>query len=223
MSEQIDEVIQKAEFSRIIRVDHLSDLGGEQGDPFSFAADEDERRALAARFALLSLDSLEADVVATRFESKGRNRKVVSGVRLRVKFAADVVQSCVVTLEPVVAHLEQGFEVDYLPEGAEQIKAGISDGDGFAGEFTGDFTGDFTSEYVAGEVVIDIDEVDPPEILIGNEIDVGEVIAENLSLALDPYPRAPEAEVDADQIERQNEEIAADNPFAVLQKLKSRK
>ena len=219
MSEQIDDVIQKAEFSRIIRVDHLSDLGGEQGDPFSFAADEDERRALAARFHLLSLDSLEADVVATRFESKGRNRKVVSGVRLRVKFAADVVQSCVVTLEAVAAHLEQGFEVDYLPEGAEQTKAGISGGD----EFTGDFTGDFMAEFIAGEVVIDIDEVDPPEVLIGNEIDVGEVIAENLSLALDPYPRAPEAEVDADQIERQNEEIAADNPFAVLQKLKSRK
>jgi len=213
MSEQIDNAIHKAEFSRIIRVDHLSDLGGEQGDPFRFAADEDERRALAARFDLLSLGNLEADVVATRFESKGGNRKAVSGVRLRVKFSADVVQSCVVTLEPVAAHVAQGFEVDYLPEGAEQGNAGISDSNGYDGD-------GFDGDYVEGEIFIDVDEVDPPEVLIGNEIDVGAVIAENLSLALDPYPRAREAEIDADQIERQNEELAADNPFAVLQKLK---
>jgi len=220
MSEPGVDAVQKAEFSRTIRVDHLRDLGGEQGETFSFAADEDERVALAQRFGLLALNSLEADVIATRYVSKGRRRKAVSGVRLRVKFRADVIQSCVVTLEPVAAQVAQGFEVVYLPAGADQGDAEFVDGEAV--------------EVSDGEVVIDIDEVDPPELLQGNEVDVGEVIAENLSLALDPYPRAPGAEIDAGQAEFMNadeqselgagdpeDEIATNNPFAVLKKLKT--
>lgn len=211
MSEHSGDAIQEAEFSRIIRVDHLvenqGDQGGAPGESFSFAAGDDERKALAKRFDLLSLDSLEADVVATRFVSEGRKHKAVSGVRLRVKFSADVIQSCVVTLEPVAAHIAQGFEVDYLPEGAEQLNTEFLDGEAV--------------EIGDGEVIVDVDEIDPPEVLRGDEIDVGEVIAENLSLALDPYPRAVGAEVEADQAGAGDEEISADNPFAVLKELKT--
>ena len=227
MSEHSREAIrgdasQQAEFSRIIRVDRLVDQvddvsvgdGDGQGESFSFTADEDERRALAKRFDLLSLDSLEASVEAQRFVSKGQMRKAVRGVRLRVQFTADVIQSCVVTLDPVAAHIAQGFEVDYLPQGAKQFDAGFG----------------------GGEVVVDIDEVDPPEVLEGKEIDIGVAIAEHLSLALDLYPRAAKAEIDADQAVSlragdnetgdngagdDDKDLAANHPFAALKKLKT--
>ena len=224
MSEHSGDASHGVDFSRIIRVDHVGAREGEEGESLSFAADENERKMLAARLGLLALDTLEADVVATRLEIEGDIRQAPSGVRLRVKFEADVVQSCVVSLEPVAAHIAQGFEVDYLPAGATrpEIKPEFDaegwskeDGDGEAHQLSGD-------DLSEGEVIVDVDEVDPPEILQGGEIDVGEVIAEYLSLSLDPYPRAPEAEIAADQTGYlQNEEVAADNPFAVLKKLKT--
>jgi hypothetical protein len=67
-----------------------------------------------------------------------------------------------------------------------------------------------------GELV-DPDAPDPPELLVGNTLDVGEAIAEHLALALEPYPRAPGAEF---QILAEAEPVEAEkrpNPFAILQ------
>ena len=44
-----------------------------------------------------------------------------------------------------------------------------------------------------GEVEID-PEAEVPEPLVGGRLDLGEILAEELSLALDPYPRSPEAD-----------------------------
>lgn len=236
MSEHSGDAPQGTGFSRIIRVDHVGAREGEEGESLSFAADEDERKMLAERFGLLSLDALEANVVATRLEVEGDVRQAPSGVRLRVKIEADVVQSCVVSLEPVAAHIAQGFEVDYLPAGATRPESKPEfDAEGWSTEgWDGGALDLSVGDLSEGEVIVDVDEADPPEILEGGEVDVGEVIAEYLSLALDPYPRAPEAEIAADQTRylsngdlndtdtgKRNGEAAADNPFAVLKKLKT--
>jgi hypothetical protein len=57
---------------------------------------------------------------------------------------------------------------------------------------------------------------DEPELLAGSDIDLAAPILEELALALDPYPRAPGAELP------RTEEPAApvEGPFAVLSKLK---
>ena len=53
------------------------------------------------------------------------------------------------------------------------------------------------SEDVPEETVDEV-EIDPeaemPEPVVGGKLDLGEILAQELSLALDPYPRSPEAD-----------------------------
>ena len=64
----------------------------------------------------------------------------------------------------------------------------------------------------------------------GGRIDAGEAVAQSLSLALDPYPRADEAQLtpvrrhlmsEEEAAAQEQAEKAAANPFSVLQKPKS--
>jgi uncharacterized metal-binding protein YceD (DUF177 family) len=116
-----------------------------------------ERAALARRFGLVAIDRLEAVLRLTRLPRSGR-------FRLQGELSADVVQTCVVTLDPVPAHIETPFEIVYERSGAAAD---------------------------AAEVVIESE--DQPEPLFTDVIDLGEVVAEELALALDPYPRSPGA------------------------------
>lgn len=137
------------------------------------SADAEERAALARRFDLLSLDRLEAEV---------RLQRLAGGlVRLRAHFRADVVQACIVTLDPVASCIDEDFTLFYGPvEEGREIRL-----DG------------------AEELV---------EPLIDDTIDIGEAVAQQLSLALDPFPCAatvvPEGETPA--------EDRHDSPFAAL-------
>jgi uncharacterized metal-binding protein YceD (DUF177 family) len=81
--------------------------------------------------------------------------------------SAAVVQSCVATGEPVPAELEEEFSIVFRPHPAtsrEEEEIELSEG-----ELDVVFYG-------------------------GASIDVGEAVAETLSLALDPYPRSPQAD-----------------------------
>lgn len=115
------------------------------------------------------------------------------GLRVTGTLKAGVTQSCVVTLDPVDARVEAEFERRFLPA------------DVLAKE-----------EPVQHEVFVDPDADDPPEAL-GREIDLGEVLVEELSLNLDPYPRKTGIEFEADKISAPRQ-----NPFAALAKLKPR-
>jgi hypothetical protein len=85
------------EFSR--RIDGLRlGAGGETHD---IAAKPEERIGLARRFDLLSLDRLEAKVKLTPMAG--------GYYRLAAEFAADLVQACTVTMEPVPAHVAESF------------------------------------------------------------------------------------------------------------------
>lgn len=110
---------------------------------------------------------------------------------------ASVRQSCVVTLEPVEHHLQETFEVA-LAEAAEVEKM-------------------LAEQLQKGSEDEDLPEVLPPE-----GLDLGELVAQQLSLALDPYPRAAGAD-DAlkDLTAAQNEE-AKPGPFDVLRGLQGK-
>ena len=151
-------------------------------------AGADEREALAARFELRALERLSATVRLAR--AKGS----AGAVRLHARLVADVVQSCVVGLVPVPAHIDERIELLFAPA---QTPA------------------------VGGEVVIDALGEDPPEQLVDNVIDVGEVVAEHLALALDPYPRAVDAALDGGVWSDEVTEESADGPFARLRERKS--
>ena len=142
------------EFSRPILIDHI----GPAWHVEAIEASPAERAALARRFDLLDLPELKAEI---------RLRRVRAGRYIEASghFAADVVQSCVVSLEPVAAKLDESFRELYGPIG-------------------GDVAGE------ASEVLVDPESPEPVE---GGSLDLGEAVAQHLALALDPYPRAPGA------------------------------
>jgi hypothetical protein len=159
------------------------------------SADAAERRALAARFDLLELPALRGH---GRLERRGDE------VVLRGWLEADVVQECVLTLEPAPARLAQPIERRYRLGGATDATRTLYDPEGTVG------------------LDDDAVEVEP---VIGREIDVGEAFAEELGAALDPYPRAPGAALDAGDLGPHVSVGSADRlsePFAALRRLQEK-
>jgi uncharacterized metal-binding protein YceD (DUF177 family) len=173
----------QVEFSRPVSVEQIS----VQETVREISANEGERSRLAERFELLALDRLQAVV---------RLQRVAGGmVRVRGHLDADVVQACVVTLEPVASRLAEEFTVTFA-SGRRQ--------DG-------------------GEVVVSVDEEDPPEIIRAGRIDLGEVVAQQLAISLDPYPRSSSAPPITPSDAEPSETRQGKNPFAVLEELRGRK
>ena len=168
------------------------------------AADERERAALARRFGLAALERLEARLRLRPEGPQGRPEGRPGLVTLEGRFSADVVQLCVVTLEGLPVTVEE--EISLLFSLARP------------GEPKGP---------AALEVEIDAEAEDPPEPIGPHGLDLGEVVAEQLALALDPYPRAPDADlaalsgdVGAGDLAEEPDEPAG--PFAALAALKPR-
>ena len=93
------------EFSHIVRPSELPDGGAR----FTLEASPEERAALATRFGLEALEAFRAEI-ALKWISGG------AFLRLTARIQADVVQSCVVTLEPIRTALDQPLEILYAHE-----------------------------------------------------------------------------------------------------------
>lgn len=180
----------KPEFSIEVALDDVPP----DGRGITFAANEAERRGLAKRFELVDLRSLRGKALLKPWRR--------TGFTLEGRFEADVVQSCVVTLEPVESRLDEAFRIHFLPADLLDQQAGAPGSE--------------------REIVVDAESDEPPEALQGGSIDVGEAVAEQLALALDPYPR----KLDIAFEEVAPGETAAPeerpNPFAALEKLKKK-
>lgn len=124
------------------------------GIELSLEATPEERRALAERFDLVSVERFAGHAL---LELSGKG----DGIRLRGRLEAEVVQSCVVSLEEVRSTVDEPFECRFTRPGAA----------------------------LPDEPAWDED-IEPLE---GAEVDVGEAFAQQLALALDPYPRAADA------------------------------
>ncbi len=97
-----------------------------------------------------------------------RLRPVPGGmIELRASFEAEVTQECVVTLEPFPARVLEEFTQRYALD-PQRHRATAAEDEPF-----------------------DPDADDPPEALQDGGIDLGEAVAQQLALALDPFPRAP--------------------------------
>ncbi|MEX0852046.1 MAG: DUF177 domain-containing protein [Bauldia sp.] len=151
-------------------------------------ANDEELTALAAAYDLVAVKGLRA-TAALRRDDKGE-------VTVDGRTAADVVQSCVVSLAPVDQHIEEPFSVRFVAPGSPDAPGPARPG---------------------AEVVVDPALPEPPEILTGATIDVGALAEEHFVLAIDPYPRAPGAVLSADQAQEIRGD--ADTPFAPLKGL----
>jgi uncharacterized metal-binding protein YceD (DUF177 family) len=153
-------------------------------------ATEKERAALAKRFGLVSLDSLTASFTLKRVQR--------DLVRAKGRVSAELVQACVVTLEPVPARIDERFEVDFL-EGAQPAVTDLE---------------------------LDVEGAEAPDPVLDGRIDLGELAAEQLGLSIDPYPRKPDAAVPAEWVAEGGAEavpMPIANPFAILEELKTKK
>lgn len=174
------------EFSRPIA---LSDLG-ETPTTLDLNASEEECRALARRFQLVDLTRLAARVTLN-WEGGTPPTLAVAG-----NLSADVQQRCVVSLEAFEETVTETFTERYRHE-----PGGAS----------------LPEEVVAEE---DVDS-DRPEssgatlVLESDPLDVGEIVAQHLALALDPHPRAPGVSFEG----YSDPEEAPASPFAGLDKL----
>lgn len=168
------------EFSHPVALDTI----GETARMIAVEADEAERMALARRFQLASITRLQANVAISR-----KNGAPFAEGRVE----ADLVQSCVVTGDPLPVHVEEPFAIRFLPE--ESV---VADSD---------------------EIELQTDEVDTV-FYEGGAIDIGEVVAETMALALDPFPRGPRA----DEALREAGVIGEGEagPFSALKALKDR-
>jgi uncharacterized metal-binding protein YceD (DUF177 family) len=160
------------EFSRMVALDERH---GHRR--LKFEATPGECAAIARRLDLLALRSLQAEG-SVRAGAGGR-------WTLSARLRADVVQACVVTLEPVSATVEDSFEIAFAPmEEREDDEVDLTDAD-----------------------------VEP--LPADGSLDVGEIVTQQLSLALDPFPRAPDAGP-GDRIESVEEGPAKVAPFSGL-------
>jgi len=155
----------------------------------------EERRATPAERAAVAkaLDILSCEDLLARYEIKplGSGRFLLRG-----EVEADVTQACIVTLDPVPAHLADRFTVELRPE----VEVTREDD---AGE----------REILGGEDIEPIQD---------GRIDAGRIVFEHISAVLDPYPRKPEAEFDW-RDPKAEADAKAGGPFAALAKLKQPK
>ncbi|MCC6598907.1 MAG: DUF177 domain-containing protein [Alphaproteobacteria bacterium] len=167
----------------------------------SISPDEVARRNMAQRLGLVSIENLKADVVIAK-------RSGEIAYHVKGHFEADVIQSCVVTLEPVPCHITENFEAWYAdPDAAVSIAR---------------LRQERLSQKNQGEVPI-LSEKEDPEPIIAGKIDLGELVTHYLSLALDPYPHVEGAVFEAkDKPVAQEVPDTLRNPFAALKDWKSR-
>ncbi|HXH00004.1 MAG TPA: DUF177 domain-containing protein [Sphingomicrobium sp.] len=139
-----------SDFGHRLTLDRIRD-----GDRIDLIADEAECAAVCGRLGLSSLDRLAAHAVLTREADR-------IGASGRLKAALE--QRCVATSEPMAVHVDEAFELRFVPAPA---------------------AGDEEVELDASELDLLFHD--------GQSIDLGAAIADSLALALDPYPRSADA------------------------------
>jgi uncharacterized metal-binding protein YceD (DUF177 family) len=99
------------------------------------------------------------------------DRRLGEQVVVEGRLRGRVVQACVLTLDPVTQELDETFRIVFKKDLLDQ------------------------RDPESGESVLSA-QADAPEPLTGNLLDVGEIVAEQLSLAADPYPRRAGAKLE---------------------------
>lgn len=162
----------EVEFPRPLAIEKIPATGLTE----TLEAKASERQSLADRFGLIELSKLQAEVTVKPLLDQT--------IAITGRLVADVVQTCVVSLESLPAHVVSDIDVlCAVPELASAHLQSLQPGD------------------------------KEMEEIIDGTIDLGELVAQNLGIALNPYPRKPGLEfVDATYAEDRN--VAS--PFSVL-------
>ncbi len=163
-------------FAHRLRLDQIRD-----GERIDLVADEAVRAAVAERLGLPSLERLEAHAI---LHLKG------DSVRAEGRVIGSLNQDCVITGEAVPAHVDEAFEIAFMPE----------------------------PQVGRSEEEIELESVDCDVVFHdGGTIDLGNAIADTLALGLPAYPRSPAADTALKEAGVLTEAEAS--PFAALAEL----
>lgn len=174
-------------FSFLVNVGHI----GTNPVRVTMQADENERKDMARRWGVSSVERVYADLELGRWKR--------DGVRIKGVIEAAITQDCVVTLEPVPSTIEDHIDALFVPEGSKLARVKTDD---------------------EGEMIVESEGPDAPETFAGNTIDVAAVCEEFIVLAIDPYPRAEGAVFEEDQSEDEDDTVEP-SPFADLKAWKT--
>jgi hypothetical protein len=164
-------------------ITHTYELGrlSQAGDEITIAPDKEQRESIA--------DWVGVDVVDD-FTARIELRKLTpTRFSFDADLAADIVQSCVVTLEPVRTRIERRFSRDLFLTAAAQ--------------------------HTEKEIEIAPVDDDGREEIANLRYDLAIPILEELALAIDPYPRAPGVSFEPPP----DPDVAESHPFAALKGL----
>ena len=156
-----------------------------------------DAEALARIAEAYGLDSL------TRFTATLEVRPwKKAGVFVTGDLEAEGAQRCVVTLVPLPMSVKDHFERAYEPELDPRRR-----------------NPDLGED---GEIEIDLEAPEPPDAIEDGMIDLGALVCEQFVLALDPFPRAADAELEFAAPADVEEEEEKPSPFKVLEQLKNK-
>ena len=142
----------------------------------------------AAIAAQLGLSAVDAlDVELHAVKFRG-------GIRVTGRLTAAVTQPSVVTLEPLTQEIAEPIDRIFLPGGEKQ----------YAGPAN-------------AEIFVDLEGDDVPDHFEGNEADLSDLIVETLALAVDLYPREPNASLEDTGFKP---DVDKTSPFDALKALK---
>ncbi|WP_428687440.1 YceD family protein [Roseibium sp.] len=171
----------------------------DKDEPVEVVPDAKSLRAIAEAYDIDSIGSLKADLTLKPYRK--------AGVRVVGKISATISQTCVVSLEPFDSDLKLEVDRTFEPHSSKPRRVRDLNED--------------------GEIEIDLETLDPPDVIMDGVLDLGAVICEELALSLDPFPRKPGVAFeggdgnDAD-IEEEGGEETRPSPFAALQALKEK-
>lgn len=145
--------------TRVVRIDALP----REGRTVTVEASPAERQALASVHGLPAIAALTATL---HVEPAGSG-----GARVTGAVHGELTQTCVVTLEPFAATVDEAVDVRF----AQQPKE------------------DSPRRAARETLIVSLADEDDPDPVIDGKIDLGALVAEFFALGLDPYPRKPGA------------------------------
>ena len=153
----------------------------------------------------ISANSLECEALAKRFAVKHVQRLSAKLIfskpegealpKLEARYIAEITQICVVTLESMTSIIESKFFCTFAERGVFNIDK---------------------------ELLFNVNDVDPPELINNGLFDAGELVSENLLLEIDPFPRVVGAEFCESSIFSTTKVKNKFNPFEILKKLQTK-
>lgn len=167
-----------------------------KGTVIKIRPDTETLAALAAYLGVLAVSHLSSALTVRKWHK--------DGVRVSGPIEAQLTQECVVTLQPVEEIINTEIDAVFVPE-QSKLSRPVTRGE-------------------AGEMLIDPEGDDAPEVFAPPNLDIGAVATEFLALEMDPYPKAEGAEVGdgVPALTNSEDDDGRENPFAALAGLKDK-